>query len=361
MAIRFLRNSLMAAAALLALAGFVNFEVDPFQQYRVPTTHEARFYRAFQRYEDPGIARHYEYDRAIISSSLMENVSGSEVDRAFGSGKTMNLCLSAMTAYDGRKVLEVALESRPLKQVLYSVDYNAFSGDPGRVGYGKLPLYLYDTARWNDYPYLLSSGTLGRSLDIVLDWREGQFRTDADNPWYWADDGTGFGAKKVIDELDLANINGRYKQPQRTMEGMWASFEANVEPLVRAHPQTEFIFIWPPYSIFVWIDFARRDQLDVSLEFKRRFVLAMSKYPNVRIHDFQERTDWIMDLAEYRDIYHYSPKISSQLVKDVAAGKDEITPENVDARNAELRTIATTADIGKIVAEARAAPVASPR
>ena len=92
----------------------------------------------------------------------------------------------------------------------------------------------------------------------------------------------------------------------------------------------------------------------MSLEFKRRFVLAMSKYPNVRIHDFQERTDWIMDLDEYRDIYHYSPKISSQIVKDVAAGKDRITPENVDARNAELKTIATTADIGKIVAEAHA-------
>ncbi len=83
MATRFLRNTLLAAAALLALAGLANFEVDPFQQYRVPTRHEPRFYRAFQRYENPGVARHYPYDRAIISSSFFENVSGSEVDRAF--------------------------------------------------------------------------------------------------------------------------------------------------------------------------------------------------------------------------------------------------------------------------------------
>jgi hypothetical protein len=75
----------------------------------------------------------------------------------------------------------------------------------------------------------------------------------------------------------------------------------------------------------------------------------------VRIHDFQERTGWIMDLAEYRDIYHYSPKISSQLVKDVAADKDRITPENVDAKNAQLRAMALAADPVKIVAEARAA------
>jgi hypothetical protein len=353
-ATRFLRNTLLAAAALLALVALVNFEVDPFQQYRVPTSHEPRFYRAFQRYENPGIARHYDYDRAIIASSLLENVSGSEVDRAFGSGKTMSLCLSAMTAYDGGKVLEVALASRPLKQVIYNMDYNAFSGDPGHVGYGTLPLYLYDAAHWNDYPYLLSTGTLGRSFDIVFNRHEGLYRTDADRPWYWADDGTGFGAKKVVDELDLADINGRYRQPPRTIEGMWESFEANLEPQVRTHPDTEFIFVWPPYSIFVWIDFARRGQLDVSLEFKRRFVLAMSKFPNVRIHDFQSRTEWIMDLAEYRDIYHYSPKISSQLVKDVAAGMDRITPENVDARNAALREMALSADPAKIVAAVRA-------
>jgi hypothetical protein len=357
-AISFLRNSLIATFSLLALAAIVNFEVDPFQQYRVPSSHDARFYRAFQRYENPGLARNYDYDRVIISSSFMENISGSEVDRAFGSGKTMNLCLSAMTAYDGRKVLETALASRPVKQVLYNVDYNAFSGEPDRVGYGKLPLYLYDTARWNDYPYLLSSGTLGRSLDIVLGRHEGQFRTDADNPWYWADDGTGFGMKQVIDGLDAANINGRYKQPQRTVEGMWASFEANVEPLVRDNPKTEFIFIWPPYSIFVWFDFVQRGQLDVSLEFKRRFVVAMSRYPNVRIHDFQERTGWITNLAEYRDIYHYSPAISSQLVKDVAGGKDRLTPENVEARNWELAAIALSADPAKLVAGLRAS---SPR
>jgi hypothetical protein len=352
-ATRFLRNTLLAAAALLLLAGFVNFEVDPFQQYRVPTSHEPRFYRAFQRYENPGVARNYAYDRAIIGSSLFENISGSEVDRAFGNGKTMNLCQSAMTAYDGRKVLEVALVSRPLKQVIYNMDYNAFSGDPDRVGFGKLPLYLYDATHWNDYPYLLSTGTLERSFQIASNRPGGLYRTDADKPWYWADDAE-FSVKHFVDELDLTNINGRYQQPQRTMAGMWASVEANVEPLVREHPQTEFIFVWPPYSIFVWIDFARRDQLDVSLDFKRRFAVAMSKYPNVRIHDFQARTDWIFDLAEYRDIYHYSAKISTQLVKDVAAGKDRVTPDNVDARNAELRSIVLSADAGKIVAAARA-------
>ncbi len=92
----------------------------------------------------------------------------------------MNLSQSAMTAYDGRKVLEVALATRALRQVIYNVDYNAFSGDPDRVGFGKLPLYLYDATRWNDYPYLLSMGTLQRSFDIAFNRPGGLYRTDAD-------------------------------------------------------------------------------------------------------------------------------------------------------------------------------------
>jgi len=114
-ATRFIRNSLLAAGLLLAIAGFINFEVDPFQQYRVPTKYEARFYRSFQRYENPGVARNYPFDRAIVASSFFENISGSEVDRAFGYGRTQNLCDSAMTAYDAKALIETALSTGRVK------------------------------------------------------------------------------------------------------------------------------------------------------------------------------------------------------------------------------------------------------
>jgi hypothetical protein len=355
MAPRFVIASLAGLALLLAAAAAINIAVDPFQQYRVPG-YEARFYRSYQRYENPGIARHYDYDRAIVASSFFENISGSEVDRAFGRGKTMNLCESAMSAYDARKLLEAAFERGNVKEVLYGMDYSAFAGGIDRPGYGDtLPLYMYDASRWNDYPYVLSLVTLRKSLDILAGRTEEGYRTDRDAPWYWAQ-GVVFSARKVVDNVDPYNINLRYQQPQRTLPGMMASFEANVVPLVRDHPQTQFIFAWPPYSVIAWIDYVQRGQLDVSLEFKRRFVEAMSRYPNVRIYDFQERGEWIGDLDQYRDIYHFSPAISSQLVKDIAADRDRLTPGNVEARNAEMRRIATTADLARIMAEARAKP-----
>jgi hypothetical protein len=155
----------------------------------------------------------------------------------------------------------------------------------------------------------------------------------------------------VINELDVHDMNRRYKQPQRTLDEMMVSFEKNIVPVVRDHPETKFYFVWPPYSILVWIDFTRRGQLDVSLAFKRRFFEEMSKYPNVRIFDYQARTDWITNLNEYRDMYHFSPRISDAMVKEIAAGHDEMTRENYLARIEALRGIAKSADLDRIIAE----------
>ena len=349
--VAFIRNSLVGAAVLLAIAGVIDYEVDPFQQYRVPTWYTPRFYHAYQRHENPGLARHYAFDRAVVGSSFFENISASEVDAAFGPGKTMNLCLSAMTAYDARKLLEVMLASQRVKQVIYSVDYNAFSGAPNRTGLPEpLPAYLYDSAIWNDYPYLLSVLTLRKSANILLHRDETGQRTDADKPWYWANEEE-FSVKSVVKHLDPDNLNQRFAQPPRTMEGMWKSFEANVPPLLEAHPETQFIFVWPPYSLLVWMDFRQRNQLEVSLDFKRRFVQALAKYPNARIHDFQARAEWIANFDEYRDIYHFSPKLSSQMIRDIAADRERETPANVEAYVARIREMALANDPRTVIAE----------
>ena len=352
---RFIRNSLLGALMLLAIAGAINYRVDPFQQYRVPTDYAPRFYYSFQRHENPGIARNYDFDRAIVSSSFLENVSGSEVDKAFGSGKTFNLSFSALTAYEARKLLESVLAHGRVKEVVYNVDFNMFAGDPRRTGIpDPLPLYLYDRWRWNDYPYVLSIATLRKSANILLGRREVGYREDSDNPWYWGDTAE-FSVKSVVEHLDFKDLNKRFKQPNRTLDAMMKSFEENLVPLARDHPDTKFVFVWPPYSILVWADFRQRNQLDLSLEFKKRFVHAMARYPNVRIHDFQERTDWITHLEDYRDMYHFSPKISSALVTEIAADHERLTPENVGERNRKLREMGMAADPEKIIADALAA------
>src|SRR5262249_17250456 len=157
-----------------------------------------------------------------------------------------------------------------------------------------MPTYLYDRNPLNDVPYLLGATTLARSLEIVLGWKSVAAKSDPDRPWYWADQYE-FSARAATRGREPANINRDFNQPPPTREGMRASFEANVLPLVQAHPETRYDLLFAPYSILVWADFRQRGQLEVTLQFRRYVANALASYPNARVFDFQDDKDVITD------------------------------------------------------------------
>lgn len=344
----------MALALSLAVIAF-NAWVDPFQHYRKAGPFPARFYPAWQRYENPGLARHYDYDRIVTGSSLMENLVPAEVDRTLG-GRTINLSVSAQTAYDAGQLLRVALATGKPRHIVMNLDYNAFSGVPDRSGFTEpFPGYLYDDARWNDLPYLLGIGTLRKSLETALGLEWTRFNTDPKRMWYWAE-GYQFFAAKAVQALDPANLNARFRQPDRSLEGMKASFEANLAPLIEKYPGTRFTFVYAPYAILVWLDFQQRNQVEVTLQFRDWLFERTRAHGNVEIFDFHAEPSIVMDLDHFTDIYHYSPKLSRALVEAIAAGRYKLTREMLDANNAWLRKAARETSAAAVIAEARARP-----
>src|SRR5690606_21886931 len=140
----FFLSVLAVALAFAALVMGFNAWVDPFQQYRLPTRFEPRFYPAWQRFQNPGLARHHDCARGSSGSSVMENVLPADVDAMLG-GRSINLAVSARTAYDAGQRLRVALRTGKPRHVLMTIDYNAFSGDPDGSGFTEpFPHYLYD-------------------------------------------------------------------------------------------------------------------------------------------------------------------------------------------------------------------------
>ena len=338
-AIRFGRTLLVTALLLAGAMVTLDALVDPFQQYRKPGWYEPRFYRPLQRHIDPGLAKHYDYDTVITGSSMMENYRNSEAGTILH-GKVINLAMGAATASELRELLRTVLATGKAKHIIFDLNFNAFSGSPtAQVVTEPLPLYLYDDQRWNDIHYLLQSQTLAKSVEIALGLQRGRYSTDADAPWYWADEYT-FSKETVLRGLDLANINRDFRQPPRTLDGMRASFETNLTPLFRAHPEVRFSLLYPPYSALAWADFRQREQLEVSLAFKRVVFDAVGNLPNVALYDFQGRLDWVTDLGNYKDIYHFSPRISRDLLAAIAAGSDRVDAGSLDASAVALRTLA---------------------
>ena len=68
---RWCAGVLAATGATLAAVGAINAAVDPFQQYRVASSHAPRFYPLHHRWINPGIAKHAPYQTALIGSSIM--------------------------------------------------------------------------------------------------------------------------------------------------------------------------------------------------------------------------------------------------------------------------------------------------
>ncbi|HZI84994.1 MAG TPA: hypothetical protein VFF44_13835, partial [Casimicrobiaceae bacterium] len=235
-------------ACLFAAGAFVVW-VDPFQQYHLASRFAPRFYFLHHRYINPGLARNQAYDTIVSGSSIMENTRNDFVARVCG-GSSVNLSMPAMSASEQRLMIETAFANRTLKRVIAVLDFNEFSGsvDERQDVAGPLPRYLYDGNPFNDLPYLLSADVLVKAWRIVTGDRSERFTSDPNAAWFWGNV-VRFGREQVLRGLDLAHLNARYQQPRRTIEGMRASFDHNLLPIFRSHPETEFDLVWPPYSI----------------------------------------------------------------------------------------------------------------
>jgi hypothetical protein len=328
---------ILATVALLAACATFVWWVDPFQQYHLSSRYLPRYYSLHHRYINPGLAKHQAYDTVVSGSSIMESTRNSVVARLCG-GAAVNLSMPAMSASEQRLMLDTAFASRALRRVIVVLDFNEFAGttEERQDVAGPLPTYLYDRNPFNDLPYLLSWNVLLRSWRIVIDDRSERYTSDPDAPWYWGNLKR-FGRDEVLRGLDLSHLNARFQQPQRTLAGMRASFEHNLLPLLHAHPQTEFDLVWPPYSILVWIDFAQRDQLDVSLAFKRYVFEATRGLRNVAITDLQTERSITHDLDRYTDLYHFDPAINERLVEAVCSKRKAFDSSDVGEAERRLR------------------------
>jgi hypothetical protein len=333
---------------LVAIGGF-NFYVDPFQQYRLSTRYPPRFYDRLHRYIDPGLAKNASYDTLLTGSSINENTVNSVTDSACG-GRAINVAMPAITAYEQQLIVRTALRARHLKRVILVLDFNAFSGSPTfrQAAAGVLPEYLYDSNPLNDLPYVLSMDTLVKSLRIVTADHSERFSTNTDAPWWWGDLRS-FSRSEVLKGLDPEDLNARYQQPQRDLAGMEASFDENLLPLFKPNPGVEFDIVWPPYSIIVWLDFAQRHQLDLTLRFKRYVWETTRDLPNVRVVDVQGLRATTHDLDSYTDAYHYAPAVNNFVVR-AACSRDHLVDQgNIDALEKQLRAQVSAFDLGSAI------------
>ena len=86
--------ALLCLAGLLAAMTMISaivIAIDPFQVYHKAEKYLPPIDNTTQVYANAGIVRHYEYDSAVVGTSVTENFRPTQLDSLFG-GRFINSC-----------------------------------------------------------------------------------------------------------------------------------------------------------------------------------------------------------------------------------------------------------------------------
>lgn len=322
------RWGLLTLGLLLLALGLIVASVvliDPFEVYHKATAFIPPIEGGTQAYSNAGIAKSYAYDSVVIGSSMTENFRPSRLDELLG-GRFVKLCINGGSPYNHKQMMDMAFATHDVRRVLYGVDIEAltyFYTTPKT----EMPDYLYDFNPFNDVRYWFNKSVLARYIPACLRTLGQTDPGQRDAMYAWGDLYE-YGEEAVLRQTPIVACAVEQDPPARQpalSQQSRLNVEYNILPYLRDHPDTEFLFFFPPYSLARWYEFYRDGVLGYHLEQKEALVAALLACPNARVFDFQAEMGWITDLSNYIDAGHYGPWINDAMAEAIAGGRRELT------------------------------------
>ena len=321
--------TLTAAILLLSLCALTVYLVDPFEHYR-----ESAILPLYDQesYNNPGIAKNYDYNAVILGTSMVEMSHPSVIDECFGVSSVKLPMRGSHTAQMGWQLAHV-LDTHELKLAILAVDAYSLMGPPDDME--EIYDYLWNDSALDDVGYLLNLDVLLVRVPRMLRNLGRSTSTKRDDMYQWTD--VTFSAQSVFDSFSF--------QPQREMtdpdyrlERSTENIRRHIETYVAAHPETTFKIYMPPYSVAYWYVMTRGGLSEQQYRSRARVCELLLDYPNVEIYDYSSRLEWITDLGNYFDYSHHSGAISDAIMRAMAAGENRVTSiEDMAEGSARIR------------------------
>jgi hypothetical protein len=335
---RYLLFTLGAAACALAAAALLVWRVDPLQHYRAAPGRG--YYGDQPRWQNPGLARHADYDLALAGTSVSLGFDLADTAHALG-GQPLNLAMQGASIHEQCLLLRLALTSGRARRIVWDWNYEFFRGAPDHISTidGAFPAFLYDDVPWNDFGgYLLNADLLRASARILL----GRYprRTLADLSVHHT--ARPAGPASVAAALARARARGTVfrREAAAFAPGLAAqSFRANVLPLLRAYPDVQWDAHFPPLSL-AYHALLREENPGAfadHLAWRRTIAAEVITLPHVRLHDFQGSAEIVGDLRRYHDAVHCDTATHRWQLARLADASLLATPARLEATEALLR------------------------
>ncbi|MCR5676365.1 MAG: SGNH/GDSL hydrolase family protein [Lachnospiraceae bacterium] len=330
---RFQHILLITAFGILLACGLLVFVFDPFYHYHKPWFGLKAVLNE-KEYQVIGTLRHFDYNAVLVGSSVVENVNNRDLDNAFG-------CTSvkAVRSYGGTAdlcwFLSQAHEAREINMVFYNLDPSSFSSEP-TVTFASTgcPMYLYDRNPFNDVNYLFNRDVLMKRIPYELAQSVSSFY-DEGRSYYWAT-GKDFSEAAVLTHY-LRTPSVQEMQPDTLWEEECTENIAILKAEIEAHPETNYRFFFPPYSMLWWDNAIRTGERDAVLRNEERVMEALLPYKNTEVYNYQDAEEILSDLNNYMDTLHFTPQINAWIIGEMAAGRGRVSAGNLQAKIRSIR------------------------
>ena len=316
-------------ALILLFLALSTILIDPFLHYHEPLSF-LEYPLKDERYQNDGIARYYEYDSIITGTSMSQNFKCSEFD-ALWDAKSVKIAYSGATFHELNESLKRALSYRPdIRYVICSLDGNRINIPAWQDEYTGYPEYLYDENFFNDVSYLLNKEVVPKTLAVINYTRAGEVTPDRDMYGNWSQYKF-FGPEVVLRDFIPLPVSDEEKFiTEEDVKTITENITQNFLKTALEHPDTEFYFFFPPYSICYWDSLVRSKQIGMQLEAQKLTASLLLTAENVHVYDFSNRIDIIGNLDNYTDTLHYSESINSEILNCIRGGRQELSYESVE-------------------------------
>ena len=323
----FIKKILIGIIALLLAVALVVVIFDPFYHYHGPLFGMTPVLTE-KEYQCVGTLRNFEYQGLIVGSSVAENNNNSWYEKDFGCETVIKAIRSYGATADLCYLLDVAFEEHSPEYVFYSIDTTSLSASPEPT-YETTgsPTYLYDKNPFNDYTYLWNKDVLFKKIPYMM--VQSVFAHYDDNLSYNWEAGKDFSEAGMLSHYARSSTIAEMKKEDEYAENLAANIEL-LTTQVANHPETNFKFFFPAYSILFWDNAYRQGDSDAYLYNEKTAIKALLEYDNVEVYYFKNNEEITSNLNNYMDTLHFTSEINHFMEQQMAAGESRVTKENVD-------------------------------
>lgn len=312
--------------SILMLSGcaLLTILADPFFQYHKPF--KKIYYLIDNKIsQNPGIARHFDYDSIILGSSMTVNFDTDLFSETMGLN-TVKLSYDGAYPKDIDTIFQTALTSgNEIRAVFLGIDIFTYREQPGKTAY-ELPAYLYDTNILNDAPYLLNKEVL---LEYIIRPQIEQEGTPV-NQAYWSWPYMYYGREVIAGNYHAPTTFADPQPADLYAENISENLDRYILPYIESMPETTFTVFFPPYSVLYWYNLYAEGTVATEIAAQKQIMETLFAYPNVQIFYFQDQFSYITDLENYSDYTHYRHEMNDYMTACFVDGSHRITPENYE-------------------------------